>query len=63
MIIKSILTAIFLLFSLAAFAQNQGLGVFEASTDIGNPKKAGAAQFDEKTQTYTLMGSGYNIGF
>ncbi|CAN5884370.1 SMP-30/gluconolactonase/LRE family protein [soil metagenome] len=63
MIIKSILSAIFLLFSLAAFAQNKPIGIFDSSADIGNPKKAGSAQFDEQTQTYTLRGSGYNIWF
>jgi TolB protein len=60
---KSFLFVLFCLFSTVALAQNKTVGIFEASADIGNPKKAGSAQFDEETQTYTLKGSGYNIWF
>ncbi|MDQ6903857.1 MAG: hypothetical protein M3139_12705, partial [Bacteroidota bacterium] len=39
------------------------LGIFSKSADIGNPKNAGAARYNEATQTYYLKGSGYNIWF
>lgn len=45
-----------------AYAQSN-IGIFDNSTDIGQPDLAGAAEYDEATQTYTLQGSGYNIWF
>ena len=56
---KSAYTLLFCFLFNASFAQ----GIFEKSEDIGKPKKAGSAQYDEATQTYTLQGSGYNIWF
>lgn len=58
----------YLLLLITAFAVNlacaQGnIGIFRYNKDIGNPKKSGSAQFDEKTQTYTIRGAGYNIWF
>lgn len=47
----------------AAVTQPEKPGIFEGHTDIGNPKHAGNAQYNEATQTYTLRGSGYNIWF
>ncbi|WP_373057971.1 TolB family protein [Zunongwangia sp. H14] len=43
------------------FAQDSQVGIFQNNKDIGNPKKAGSASFDEDTQTYTIKGAGYNI--
>ena len=43
-------------------AQNP-VGIFQFNQDIGNPKNKGAASFDEKTQVYTITGSGSNIWF
>lgn len=37
------------------------LGVFENSTDIGNPVQAGSVFYDEQKQEYTLNGSGINM--
>jgi Tol biopolymer transport system component len=45
------------------FAQENPVGIFQDHIDVGNPKKAGSAQYDEGTQTYTLKGAGYNIWF
>ncbi len=45
-----------------AHGQNR-LGVFEASMDIGNPKKEGSTTYKESDQVYSLKGSGYNIWF
>lgn len=36
-------------------------GIFEASTDIGNPKTKGRVNYDVDTQTYYLEGGGENI--
>ena len=39
------------------------IGIFENHADIGNPKIAGSAGYDEATQTYDISGAGYNIWF
>jgi TolB protein len=39
------------------------LGLFEDHADVGNPKKIGAALYDDVSQVYTLTGGGYNIWF
>ncbi|MEO8412937.1 MAG: hypothetical protein ABI472_04730 [Ginsengibacter sp.] len=44
------------------FAQ-QPVGIFEGNVDIGNPKLAGAASYDDAIQTYSLAGAGDNIWF
>jgi hypothetical protein len=46
-----------------ASAQNTPVGIFQANSDIGNPKKAGSAIYNQPDQTYTLKGGGYNIWF
>ncbi|HEX6893019.1 MAG TPA: hypothetical protein VF141_20055, partial [Chryseolinea sp.] len=45
------------------FAQEKAVGVFQDHVDVGNPKNAGTTEYDPKTQTYNLKGSGYNIWF
>jgi hypothetical protein len=47
----------------AASAQNNTLGIFQENTDIGNPKKAGSAVYNQAEQSYSLKGAGYNIWF
>ena len=44
----------------SSFAQ-KSIGIFKSGKDIGSPKQAGHASYDESSQTYTLSGSGYNI--
>ncbi len=39
------------------------VGIFEDHKDIGDPKLAGDASYDEATQTYNIKGSGDNIWF
>ncbi len=39
------------------------VGIFENSADIGNPKVAGSASYDESTQSYSIKGGGSNIWF
>ena len=46
----------------SSFAQHP-VGIFEDNLDIGNPKLAGSASYDEATQTYSLSGAGDNIWF
>jgi len=48
--------------SFNVYCQNP-VGVFENHVDVGNPKKAGSAVYDEVSQEYRLTGSGYNIWF
>jgi TolB protein len=44
-------------------ARSQQTGIFQNSTDIGNPKNRGSDLYDPSDQSYTLKGSGYNIWF
>jgi hypothetical protein len=46
----------------AASAQHP-VGIFEDQLDIGHPKLAGSASYDEASQTYHLTGAGSNIWF
>jgi TolB protein len=46
-----------------SFGQQAPTGIFPFSEDIGTPRLAGAAQYDETTQTYAIKGAGYNIWF
>lgn len=39
------------------------LGIFEKSTDVGNPKLSGSTQFDSISGEYTLSGAGENMWF
>jgi TolB protein len=44
-------------------AQNNPTGIFLGNSDIGNPKKAGSAIYNQSDQSYSLKGGGYNIWF
>ena len=46
-----------------SFAQTGTIGEFQFNSDIGNPKIAGSASYNESGQEYTLKGAGYNIWF
>ena len=59
---KSSFILILCMLAFSTFAQNY-IGVFKSSKDIGSPKAAGSASYDESSQTYTISGSGYNIWF
>ncbi len=58
-----IVSAVISLISLgmAPSLAQETVGIFMHSEDIGNPKHAGSATFDEKTQEYTVTGSGANV--
>lgn len=53
----------FLLYMSPGLIYSQPVGIFEKSTDIGNPKKPGSALYDKNDQSYILKGAGYNIWF
>ncbi|MEO8474047.1 MAG: hypothetical protein ABI477_17730 [Chryseolinea sp.] len=44
-------------------AQENPVGIFQNHIDVGNPKLAGDASFDQTVQSYNLKGAGYNIWF
>jgi TolB protein len=46
----------------SSFAQHP-VGIFDNHLDIGHPKLAGDASYDEATQSYTVKGAGDNIWF
>ena len=46
----------------SSFAQHP-VGIFDDNVDIGNPKLAGSASYDEANQTYNISGAGSNIWF
>ena len=45
-----------------SMAQAQ-IGIFDSSTDVGDPKVSGSTEYDSKSELYTLQGGGYNIWF
>ncbi|HMG89673.1 MAG TPA: hypothetical protein VK589_06425 [Chryseolinea sp.] len=60
---KYLLMTLCFLAAANGLAQENAVGVFQDHVDVGNPKNAGTTQYDSKTQTYNLKGSGYNIWF
>ena len=42
-------------------AQSPAAGIFQFSSDIGNPKNHGSALYNNADQSYSINGSGYNI--
>lgn len=55
---------IFLIFTIIpVFSQENKLGIFNNNNDIGNPEKAGYADYNSEDEIYTLSGGGYNIWF
>ncbi len=47
----------------SAHSQTSSTGVFQSSSDIGNPKKTGSSSYNKADQSYDLKGAGYNIWF
>lgn len=46
----------------SGFAQSK-LGIFDSTSDIGNPKTSGFASYNPEDQTYTIGGAGSNMWF
>ena len=55
------LITLFILFNYTMQAQTKELGIFEESTNIGNPKLEGTIQYQAETQQYLMSGSGINM--
>ena len=49
--------------SVAAPCRAADWGVFEVTTDVGDPSKAGGTEYDAEAQTYALSGGGLNMWF
>lgn len=47
----------------AAESGSSALGLFEGHTDVGRPRRAGAAEFDSTARTYKVTGGGANMWF
>jgi TolB protein len=60
---KTKLTFIMLLLASFASAQEMPTGLFQKSSDIGNPALKGSGTYDKTSQEYLLKGGGYNIWF
>ncbi len=52
-----------IIITVSATGQNNSIGQFTKSADIGNPKNIGSSQYDTTNQSYKLKGSGYNVWF
>ncbi len=58
---KQSITFFLLFFSIAGSSQMNPIGQFEHHQDVGNPKLAGSAVYNENDQTYTVTGAGTNM--
>jgi Tol biopolymer transport system component len=47
----------------SAYSQDNNLGIFDGSSDIGNVERPGSVAYDPEAQEYTVEGSGSNIWF
>lgn len=56
-------TVAFLLATAYTAAAQQGIGVFDAATNVGNPAIQGKVQYNDQTQEYTMQGAGSNMWF
>jgi TolB protein len=55
--------ALFFIIVFSASGQEAGPGIFGQQADVGKPKLSGSSTYDDRSQTYTLKGAGYNIWF
>src|SRR5665647_683819 len=60
---KFLTTLVLFCFYQLCYGQDTHIGIFDKSADVGKPKNAGSARYDEATQTYYMKGSGNNIWF
>ena len=60
---KLFVTFLFISLIQLCIGQASRVGIFDKNADIGKPKNAGSARYEDATQTYFLKGSGYNIWF
>ncbi len=50
-------------FALVSEIRAAALGIFEGQSDLGTPKRAGAAEFDATQRSYKVAGGGQNMWF
>jgi len=62
-IMKYMIITFLFTISSVSFTQIPVTGIFQFNADVGNPKMAGSASYNETDQSYYLKGSGYNIWF
>ncbi len=58
---KQLLAILLILSSVAAFGQQNPVGIFEGHGDIGSHVKPGSATYIPETGQYVISGAGYNI--
>jgi TolB protein len=58
---KTLLAIILFVFSVAAYGQQNPVGIFESHTDVGTNVKPGSATFIPETGQYVISGAGYNV--
>ena len=63
MIMKYLRLLFCLFIALSVSIKGNPQGIFDQSSDIGNPKNPGSAIFNSADQSYSLKGAGYNIWF
>lgn len=59
----SVLSITILSIMSTAYKSESSLGIFDQSSDVGNPKLAGSSVYNPETDEYTLRGAGANIWF
>lgn len=57
----TVIGCVFLVWSLPAFAQGTGVGMFESHGDVGTVLHKGSVEYDSAKQSYTIRGSGENM--
>ena len=50
-------------FAVVSEIRAAALGVFEGQSDVGTPKRAGFAEFDQTQRSYKVAGGGQNMWF
>lgn len=61
---KGLRLAALLLFAMGTFQAAHGaVGIFEGASDVGGPRLAGSAHFDEGKGGYVVRGGGHNMWF
>src|SRR5688572_24501030 len=61
--ILTLMLASFLLETRAAESGNATVGIFEGSSGVGGPRRAGSTEFDAVRKSYVVKGGGSNMWF
>jgi TolB protein len=60
---KFSITIALLCFFQSSYSQENPIGIFDYTADIGKPGNSGYSSYDTVSQIYYMKGSGYNIWF